>query len=197
MSYLEEWNDIKKKFGEENEAAAAALKKYKAKLKKELKKEEPRPFKIDALEYLTENTAVVKKTKTGFTQVLPVFDKVIPMAEKLAEDYVLLDDQKWVPVQQALIKAGRAMAKANAAAKQIFQRVEDDQDYVTARLGPGIVPGEIRTVLVERSEAAKHLMSDLKALQDKINKRLGEVAGKRSLIDRIKVASTAGPRPKE
>jgi hypothetical protein len=185
MSYLEEWNEIKRAFAQENDEVIAALKKYKAELKEEKKSDRPNRITIETLEGLIRKSTVVKKTKTGMSQVLPVYDAVFPMAEALAENYVLPSDPAWVPVQKALVKVKAANIKANKAVRAMCLKAIEDEVSPDERVARGQMPDQVRKRYVDKGKAARRLLDDLTALQAKISARMAAIVHKRNEMDRI------------
>jgi hypothetical protein len=191
MSYLEEWNEIKRAFARENDEVIAALKRYKAELKEEKKSDRPNRITIDNLEELIRKSTVVKKTKTGMSQVLPAYDAVLPLAEALAENWVLPSDPAWKPVQKALIKVQAANLKANKAVREMCLKAIEEEVTPDERVPRGQMPDQVRKRYIDKGKAARRLLDDLKELQAKISARMSAIVARRGEMERIIVPPKA------
>ncbi len=191
MSYLEEWNEIKRAFAREYDEVIAALKKHKAELKEEKKSDRPNRITIDTLEELIRKSTVVKKTKTGMSQVLPAYDAVLPAAEALAENYVLPSDPDWTPIQKALIKVHAANIKANKAVRAMCLKAIEEEVTPDERVPRGQMPDQVRKRYVDKGKAARRLLDDLTELQARISARMTAIVARRDEMARITVPPKA------
>jgi hypothetical protein len=175
MSYADRWAKIKADFEADNKDIADEIETAKAKLKKQKDKAKPNQDKIDDLEYILANTVTIKKKKTGLTQVLPLYDKVIDKMEALvAAKHDPADAKVWRPLHQVLAKAKPAMVKANAAAQKNFG---DWEDVVQRSWTKYSKHGDAdATALVKRlkpkNAAARTLLDDLAKMQREMEARL-------------------------
>lgn len=77
MAYLDDWTKLKADFRRGNDALAQEIKRIKAKLKAEKKAANPDQDAIDCLDEALAQSLVLTKKKTGFSQVLPAYEKLL------------------------------------------------------------------------------------------------------------------------
>jgi septal ring factor EnvC (AmiA/AmiB activator) len=179
MSYAEKWVQIKAEFEQDNKDIAEELEAAKAKLKKQKDKTKPNQDKIDDLEDMIANTVTIKKKKTGLTQLLPVYDKVLDKMDALmAAKHDPADAKVWKPLYQSLAKLRPAMTKANAAAQKNFG---DWEDYAVkswanyAKTGGSDVQ-KIEKRLKPKNTAARDLLNELSKMQREMAQRMAAIS---------------------
>lgn len=177
MSYLDQWNTIKKTFSDENADIQDKLKKLKEKLKKENKKDKPSTDKIEDIEALIEETVVVSKTKTGMTQVLPLYDKLLDKMEALQKAGLDPADKTWKVYIKALGEAGKANTKANLACQKVFGKWEEQTTRSYTRLAKTDkeTGAEVKKYLTGKNYPARLLLNDLQKMQREIQARLRKI----------------------
>lgn len=178
MGYADNWVQIKAKFEADNDAIAETVKKTKAKLLAEKAKTKPKDDKVKDLEAILANTAAVKKKKTGLSQVLPVYDKLLDRMDALvAAKHDPADAKVWKPLYQGVAKMRPQMDKANKAAQTIFGSWEAEaiRSYGKYAKTPDPASAPTRKILQGKNKAARILLDSLAVMQRDMIKRMMDI----------------------
>jgi len=179
MSYVSDWKKLKDDFEEERKNIKSRIEDKKKELKKEKKGKDPDLELIEQLESSLEKEIKIRRQKTGVSQVLAGYEKVLDKMEKMVEEKVDPANKKaW----NNYVKALGTLRQSNQSAMKIMQKnLMEVRTYTSSfsRLNPKKVekilgPREYKS-FVGKNKAADDLARGLTAIQEKIKARLDAV----------------------
>ena len=167
MSYLKDWQKLKKDYEAEREKSIKMAKKAKMKVKKN--KDSPDLEELEDLEKSLKAEIAVRRKSTGISPALVSYEQVLIAMEKLVKDKVSPKGNKaWKSQLKYLAATKTQIIKANKVfVKNLTEVKKFERDYTSRKYGRPLSkqerilgPAEFRTI-VGKTKAADVLRKGL------------------------------------